>query len=651
MSHLSFFILLFIGLSCFAQKKWDGGGGNSQWSNALNWSGNTVPTTIDDVVLDNSILAPSYSVILPATAVTVRTITITPSASATIDLTLDPANNLVPGLTVTGPGYGLVINRGGIFRNSSGSTSGTTVSVTDSIRINNDGKYIHNSRSGHAANAMIFARIAGTEKGIFELNVPAASTTISFSGRTFGKLSLRSTAAGGVCNYTASGAGRVSIRDNLEIGPGVNFSMNCADTVFVSGDLLQESGTLNLGNLIRSVVLAVAQNITQNTGGIITETGTGTQTILLNGTGSQLVTFKGTISNQVVLVKDGSGVAISKWPVSLPCKLQLRNGRVETAQGLITLQSSCTVEADTLSMSSFIDGPLKKDGLSNQTFLFPVGKSSSMRWLQLTNATGDFSVEYFRSDPKNLSSNNGSGIHHISSIEYWDVVASGTASADLKLSFVHPNSGSITNLSTLRVARLINGTWENAGNAGVSGTPGSDGWVSSNAAGGFSVNSKSFALASAMGLENPLPLSSVKLKVVNNGTSLLFSWSVDQDVDCRKFELQRSYDGSNFTTLCSVSGRYSYVHYVESVGAWFRLKAIAPDETKEYVSNILFVSAAKSRQSSYAVIDAGGRLIKVFKEYPATIQQTLRGYTVELKTGVYYIKEIGRNNVIKYVKW
>jgi hypothetical protein len=132
---------------------------------------------------------------------------------------------------------------------------------------------------------------------------------------------------------------------------------------------------------------------------------------------------------------------------------------------------------------------------------------------------------------------------------------------------------------------------------------------------------------------------------------LLFSWSADQDIGCRKFELQRSYDGNNFSTFCSVSGRYSCVHSAETIGAWFRLKAISPDDTKEYVSNILFVAATKSQQSTYAVIDASGKLIKVFKEYPRMIQQSLKNYTAELKTGVYFIKEMGRINVIKYVKW
>ena len=115
MSHLTFFILfaaVFISNDCTSQKKWDGGAGNNQWSNALNWTGNTLPSVIDDVVLDNALVTGNYTVILPATAVTVKTITITPAVSRTIDLSLPSANTAIPGLTVSGPGYGLTINSG-----------------------------------------------------------------------------------------------------------------------------------------------------------------------------------------------------------------------------------------------------------------------------------------------------------------------------------------------------------------------------------------------------------------------------------------------------------------------------------------------------------------------------------------------------------
>ena len=650
MSHLSFSILLFLSISALSQKKWDGGAGNTQWNNALNWTGNALPTTTDDVVLDNSLVVGNYNVVFPATAVTVRSITISPATSRAIELTLPASNTLVPGLTVTGPGYGMIINSGGTFRNSSGSTSGSTVRITDSIRINNDGRYVHNSASGHSTNVQVLSMIAGTEKGIMELDIPTASSTISISGRTFGKFVLRSTAAGGTCNYTAAGTSRVNIRNDLEIGAGVNFNLNCSDTIFVEGDLLQDAGTINLGNSTRSVVLSILQNITQNTGGVITETGTGTQTILMNGAGFQLMTFRGTILNQVGLVKNAGGTVLSKSPVSLPYKLGLKNGRIVTSQGLITLQSGCTIEADTLSANGYIDGPLKKDGLSNQSFLFPVGSTSGMRWIQLRNATGNFTVEYFRTDPGTLSSNNGSGIHHISSVEYWDVTTTGSSSATVRLSFVHPNSGGVTNLSSLRVARLINGIWEDAGNAGVAGTPGSDGWVSSNAAGGFSASSKSFALASAIGLENPLPLSSIILRAVRNSTTINFSWIIGSDMDLKRIELQRSYDGVNYFTIYAGNGRNTFSYPVENRDAFYRLKAENSNAVKSYVSNILFIQAKPHHLSTFVITDISGRIIKIVKQYPELITGSMRDYLIGARPGIYIIKDIRGNNVIKYIK-
>ncbi|HUQ66797.1 MAG TPA: T9SS type A sorting domain-containing protein [Flavitalea sp.] len=650
MWHLSFFILLLISYPAFSQKKWDGGGGNNQWINALNWTGNALPTATDDIVLDNSLVAVNYNVILPATAVTVKTIIITPAASRAIELTLPAANTLLPGLTVSGPGYGLIINAGGTFRNSSGSTSGNAVRVLDSIRINNDGRYVHNSSSGHASNVQVLSMITGTEKGIMELDIPSASSTISISSRTFGKLVLRAVAAGGTCNYTAAGTSRVNIRNTLDVGVGVNLNLNCTDTIFVGADLLQETGTINLGNSTRSVVLAVFQTITQNTGGIITETGTGTQTILMNGTGLQVVTFKGTISNQVALVKDAIGTVLCKSPVSLPYKLGLKNGKIVTTQGLITLQPPCIIEADTLALNTFIDGPLKKDGMSNQSFLFPVGKSGAMRWLYLTNATGNFTVEYLRTDPRTLSSTNGSGIAHISTVEYWDITTAGTAAASVKLSFVHPNSGAVTDLSALRVARLINGTWEDAGNAAISGTPGSDGWVSSNAAGGFSATSKSFALASAIGQENPLPLSSIRLRARKNKSTIIFSWATDADMNCKNFQLQRSYDGVNYSTIFSSTASLSYFYTSDNVNAYFRLTGEKNNEWGKYTSNIVFVSVIEKEVQTYTVVDLYGRLIKVFNHNSHLSPRLLQEQLSNAPSGIYFIRQITGNNIIRYFK-
>ncbi len=595
MSHL-FYLLLFTTIAIpqklIAQKKWDGGGGNNQWSNALNWAGNSLPLTTDDIVLDNSVVTSNYFVQLPGTAVTVRSITISPAINRAIELSLPSANTQIPGLTVNGPGYGLVINSGGTFKNSSGSTSGNTVVVNDSIRVNNDGRYVHNSASAHTNNVQKLATIAGTEAGIFEFDIPTASSTISFSGRTFGKFVLRSTAAGGTCNYTAAGTTKVNIRNMLDIGAGVTFNLNCSDSIMVRGDFLQDGPTFNLGNSTRSVVLSLQQNITQGIGTAITETGTGTQTILINGPAFQLVTFRGTITNQVALVKDGAGVVLSKSAVNLPYRLTLKNGRINTTQGLFTLAAACTISADTLSNNSFIEGPLKKDGLAGQSFLFPVGRAGMMRWLQLVNATGNFTVEYFRTDPTSLSATTGTGIHHFSKVEYWDVTTTAGSTSQVKLSFALPGSGTVTDLSTLRVARLINGTWENAGSVGVAGSPGSDGWVSSLAASGFSAGSKSFALASAMSQENPLPISSVLLSVARKSNEVIFSWKADADMKIGWYELQESDDGRNYRSIFKSTDNINvqFVYSTRYLKQYYRLLAATNDGGDKCISNTIKIA-------------------------------------------------------------
>ncbi|MBL7698221.1 MAG: hypothetical protein JNK79_08690 [Chitinophagaceae bacterium] len=676
MSHLFYFIL-FVGFlahqTAFSQKKWDGGGGSNLWSNASNWTGNTLPTATDDVVFDNSLLAGNYTVVLPSSAVTVKSITITPNPGRTIDVTLPSSNTAVPGLTANGPGYGLTINSGGTFRNSSGSSSGNTVRVTDSIKINNDGKYIHNSASAHTSNVQVLSLASGTERGILELDIPTASSTISFSGRTFGKLVLRSTAAGGTCNYTAAGTNRVMIRNGLDLGAGVTFNLNCSDTIFVGGDFIQDAGTLNLGNSTRSVVLSLQQTITQNTGATITETGSGVQTVLINGSGLQLVTMRGTIANQVGIVKDGGGLALLKAPLTLSYRFSLKSGRVVTSQGLITLTAACTLTADSLADQTFIDGPLKKDGLVNQSFLFPVGKSGTMRWMQMQNATGNFTVEYFRADPHTLSNGHGTGVHHFSQVEYWDVTTSAGATSKIKLSFVLPGSGMVTNLSSLRVARLINGTWEDAGNSNVAGTPGSDGWVSSNAASGFSASSKSFALASASGQENPLPISSLQLKAEVREQAIRFSWKANPDINISKFYLQLSDDGTKFSEVQAIDRTTHILNYspVKADG-YYRMVAIS-DEHHEYTSNVLYLrkpitngisilgsnvvscqlllNNKGSRPGMVQLFDASGRNVKVFRIGSSFGVISLN--VSDLKAGCYYLKSKDNSdfgNTLKFIK-
>ncbi len=133
--------------------------------------------------------------------------------------------------------------------------------VADSIRINNDGRFIINTPRAHATNVDRLSVATGTEKGIVEFDIPDASTTISLSGRTYGKLVLKATAFGRSLNYTAAGTSKVIIRSDLEIGDSVNFNLNFSDTILIKGNLIQGAAVFNLGNTTKNIVVGISGNI------------------------------------------------------------------------------------------------------------------------------------------------------------------------------------------------------------------------------------------------------------------------------------------------------------------------------------------------------------------------------------------------------
>src|SRR5688500_4178333 len=202
---ITFYFLLCSSLQ--AQLKWDGEGNDGQWINPLNWNTNTLPATGDEVVLDNSMVSGNYLVKLPSGAVSViiKKLIIDPSETDSISLLLSKENIGVPGLQIIGPGYGLTLNDRSVFINASGATSGLPVVISDSIRINNGGKYIHRTARSHAANISVLASVPGTESGIFEFDIPDASGTISLSDRVFGTLVLSAATANRTVSYTAAG--------------------------------------------------------------------------------------------------------------------------------------------------------------------------------------------------------------------------------------------------------------------------------------------------------------------------------------------------------------------------------------------------------------------------------------------------------------
>jgi hypothetical protein len=544
------FIALLLYVPALAQRQWDGEAGDGQWTTARNWSDDILPAVTDDVILNNAFIAGGYTVTLPGgnSAVQIRSITIAPGSGNNIELILPAANTAIPAFKVSGAVYGMVIENGGIFKNASGADNGLPVEIADSLKINNGGRYIQNSSSSHAAIVSVLSKAPGTDEGIFEFDIPAASNTVSLSGRTYGKLVLLSNAMNGAITYTASGINRVTVKSDLYVGPGVTLSLNLSDTLFINRDLIQQGGTINLGNAARTLVTAINRHFVQAATGLICETGTAFPEIVFNGNVNQHIDCKGTVKDSVAIKMNNAAGATLTSPWSLPYKLNLAKGNIFTsASNILKLLTGCGIVVDSLSNNSFIDGPLRKEGLATAAhFLFPVGKGGTMRWLAMKNVTGYFNVEFFNSNPQQISNTYGSGIKQISQTGYWTIEAdvSPLASASLELSFNGPNSGVGTNLATARVAKFDNNVWIDYGNTAFTGTAGSRGSVVSNAAASWSTTPDLFTLGSSEPASGPLALNDTMLHNRNNARNnnsgplqlLAVTFSNSPILTCRAFE-------------------------------------------------------------------------------------------------------------------
>ncbi|MFI5131588.1 MAG: hypothetical protein ACHQFX_16420, partial [Chitinophagales bacterium] len=233
--------LIFVSCLLKAQKSWDGGGDGFSWSDATNWMPDGVPIATDNVLLDNSIFLANYTVILPSTAVTtsVNSLTITPAAGIVIQLNIPIANTANPGLNVTGPGDALVLNDRAILMNSTGVGAGLVgLAITNTFRINNGGKYVHNNVRGNATIVSQLSTAAGTETGIVEFDVPTlAGYTVSLSGRNYGTLIFSAVAAGGPRVYTGNGAGVLTVRGDFILNSDATLTSAMTANINIAGNL------------------------------------------------------------------------------------------------------------------------------------------------------------------------------------------------------------------------------------------------------------------------------------------------------------------------------------------------------------------------------------------------------------------------------
>lgn len=203
---------------------------------------------------------------------------------------------------------------------------------------------------------------------------------------------------------------------------------------------------------------------------------------------------------------------------------------------------------------SYVDGPLTKIG--NNAFTFIVGKSGVYAPIAMTVPTtsSTYVGEYFPT-PYVDTTSLGSGIDHVSKVEYWTLNrTAGTGSVQVTLFNDLSRSGPIDNMANIVVARYNSGTsqWVNHGNGGITGTNVSGSVTSSVAVGNFSP----FTLASTNGL-NPLPVSLIAFEAQLTNSIVEIEWSVSNENACEHYTVEKSLDGINWIEISKVDAMNS----------------------------------------------------------------------------------------------
>jgi hypothetical protein len=662
-------LFLFSVSACFmtgAQITWDGGGDGIAWNDPANWFPDAVPAPTDDVVLDNTAVTGNYIVMLPAGAIgiSIHSLTITPATATVITLTLPSANTANPGLQITGAGDALVLNSGAVFRNSSGAAMGAGISVTNTFRINNGGRYIHNTGRANASIISQLSTAPGTESGIFEYDVPVASYTPSLSGRTYGSLVLSALANAGSVTYIGGGGMPLTIRGDLQINTGVTLSISMSGAFNIRGNYNQSSSSVfNLQNSTNNNFVRIAGNLSSQ--GTITKTGTGLPVLELNGTTQQHISVTGTILNNVDFHLSNNAGAILASALLLPYRYTISAGNLTLGNFDLTTPFINQASPPTQTTNHIVtngSGMLVIPVVTSA--IFPVGPDTNhYNPVNIVNGVNaQFAIRVETGINPNMT-----GVPFPAVINRtWIINASPDpgAGASLRLGFYDGDwlNGFITTTpvdlgkylsgwNAVRTGLTVAATatdppYEVAFTNMVSGYNGS--FIIGNTAFGLPVNF--FVTARAQKRNNAADIS----------------WSVSNIAEIHHFEIQRSVNGRDYKTIGIVSAYGNRLEYVYTDNSLlkgmnvYRVKVIHQASASAYSNTVaimngenvlmsrivpnpvydkatIFLNADAARTVEFILIDMNGRSIKKWKEHIAGGNAVIGINLEKLPAGVYQL--------------
>ena len=410
---------------------------------------------------------------------------------------------------------------------------------------------------------------------------------------------------------------------------------------FINGSLNNASGAAFSNN--GSVY--INQNITNDQSAMAAGTGT----LYLNGTVTQAINGTQTFKTYNLITNNNAGFTINN-NLSVSGVHTYTSGIITTSATpnylVYEAGSSYTGDGD----RKHVNGWVKKFGGTD--FIFPVGNAIYERTIALTNltASSEFNVKHYDNPTPNRL-NLFSPLVLIDTNEYWTINKISGANANVVTNWDNAKIPVPQVLITDIRAGYYNGSfWINIGGSGV-GAVATTGSVTSNSVSAFNNN---FTIASTSVV---LPLDIISFTGIRSGNYNRLNWTIGNELNVLHYELQRSSDAANFTTIniqVAKNNNNTELYSYDDVAAlqtkmYYRLKCIDNNGKIKY-SGIVVIGASQNDHKDFYVIKNpvsdridiyAGDLVKGNYNYTVANNsgQVIQTGTLDIKyQGVYTIK-------------
>jgi hypothetical protein len=389
-------------------------------------------------------------------------------------------------------------------------------------------------------------------------------------------------------NVNVSGTSIVYIGEDND----KSYEMNVVGAFNLSGGsfLMQAANTVGTN----STVLSLQGNF-NHTGGTFGLTSTDQSAtnelfvVELDGTAAQTITSTGTVSdpNSMITLRLNNAAGASLASPASFGKISWNSANkgilTTTTANVLSVTNPDATAATVINApanNGYVSGPIRRSTNSTSTYLFPTGKSGFLRSAQIIPAATTASVytaEYFRATPPS-SGSVMTPLDGVTNLEYWNVSRQSGSSAGIQLTWSTAITGADVS-DGIVVAGFTGASWVSV--KGTNGTVVTPGNIAAGTVRSEDLPSFNGLFTLAFGPAGALPIDLVSFTGKKlSGNAALLNWSVTSSSTPDRFEVLRSADGGNFSTVGTVQGvdqqiNYSYTDNSMPTGTvYYRLRMI-----------------------------------------------------------------------------